>query len=128
MVKQNKKRATRGGLRRRKGKKGNKTRGKKQQKQYFKKPVVFGHVYSDQCIHCQNMQKEWDTMCKSVKVPLHDIGENHQHEVQKFNQQYSTNLEANGFPTIFKLQRHKTPVSYYQGERTAPAMKKWIYG
>ena len=39
-------RNTRRGPRRRKG---NKTRGKK--KQYFKKPVVFGHVYSDQCIH-----------------------------------------------------------------------------
>lgn len=109
--------------------KGNKTRGKKkQQKQYFKKPVVFGHVYSDQCIHCQNMQNEWDSLCKSVKVPLHDIGENHQERVVQFNQQYGTNLEANGFPTIFKLRRHKTPVVYYQGERTAPAMKKWLYG
>lgn len=121
-------RNTRRGHRRRKekkGKKGNKTRGKKQ---YFKKPVVFGHVYSDQCIHCQNMQREWDSLCKSVKVPLHDIGENHQQKVQHFNEQYSTNLEANGFPTIFKLQRHKTPIVYYQGERTAPAMKKWLYG
>ena len=93
-----------------------------------RKPIVFGHVYSDQCIHCQNMQNDWNTLCKNVSIPLHDIGEDHENQVQQFNAKYNTNLETSGFPTIFRLKKQSSPIDYYNGNRSHKDMKKWLYG
>lgn len=92
------------------------------------KPIVFGHVYSDQCIHCRNMQNDWNILCKKVSVPLHDIGEDHENQVQQFNVKYDTNLESSGFPTIFRLKKQSSPIDYYNGNRSHKDMKKWLYG
>lgn len=105
-----------------------KTPKRKTPKRKNSKPIVFGHVYSDQCIHCQNMQNDWNTLCKKVSVPLHDIDEDHENQVQQFNTKYQTNLEANGFPTIFRLKKQSSPIDYYNGNRSHKDMKKWLYG
>ena len=90
-------------------------------------PVAYGHVFSPTCGHCINMQSEWDRLKSIVKIPLVDIGENHDTHVQEFNRLHHTDLVFNGFPTIFKLMKDGKPVQYYTGERSYKQMKKWLY-
>jgi hypothetical protein len=97
-------------------------------KRKTKTPIVFGHVYSDQCGHCISMQNEWDKVCGDLKKKhvLHDIGDNYENQISTLNQKYKTNLTYSGFPTIFRIRSVSRPVEYYQGERTREPMKKWI--
>lgn len=91
-------------------------------------PVAYGHVYSDQCGHCVNMQNDWDTLCSQVKdIELRDIGVDYDENIIKFNNDYNTELSYEGFPTIFRLSNKGAKPDYYYGERTAPSMKKWLY-
>ena len=53
--------------------------------------------------------------------------ENYDEEVQNINIQYGTDLKYEGFPTIFKLKTMNTPIEYYQNERNAKKIKKWLY-
>ena len=102
-----------------------KTKGKNHS---IKKPLAYGHVYSDQCGHCINMQQDWDSMCGEIKdIELRDIGDNYENEVAKVNTEYNTDLKYEGFPTIFKIGKRGTPTEYYYGERTGPSMKQWLY-
>lgn len=109
-----------------KGKKRNYTNGKKKRIRKLK-PVVFGHVYSNDCIHCKNMQSEWNKLCKRPPAPLHDIGGNYENEVSLFNEKYNTNLEVQGLPTIFRIPNNSNTVDYYRGDRSASKMRKWIF-
>lgn len=93
-----------------------------------KRPVLFGHIYSNSCGHCVHMQPEWDKLCRQVKdVQLRDIGDNYDSEIANINQTFGTNIQYSGFPTIFRVVEPNKPVEYYQGERTAPMMKQWLY-
>jgi len=89
------------------------------------KPLVFGHVFSTQCGHCSSMQDDWTALCHEMrnKGTLIDIGDDYSNQVLHFNQTYKTNLEYDGFPTIFKF---KNKIEYYNGERTKSKMKKWL--
>ena len=93
-----------------------------------KLPVVYGHVYSDQCGHCVNMQNDWNNLCSQVKdIELRDIGVDYDENIKKFNNDFNTELSYEGFPTIFRLSNKGAKPDYYYGERTAPSMKKWLY-
>ena len=95
---------------------------------------VYGHVYSDMCIHCENMKNEWATFITRMKkshetVVLKDIGENHEAEMQLLNQEFNIDLKSVGYPTIFRIIEGKAKqyeVDYYSGERTAGSMMKWL--
>ena len=96
-----------------------------------KSSVIFGHVYSNGCGHCINMQGEWDKVCDRLKQKhiLHDIGDDYENKISQFNQKYNTNLSYTGFPTIFRLRKNSKPIEYYNGERQMKPMLKWIiYG
>lgn len=88
-------------------------------------PVLYGHIYSDMCGHCIDMQPEWDKLIPSIKnIQLVDIDDNYEEEVNRINAQYGTDLTYEGFPTIFKLKKKNGPIEYYKNERTAISMKK----
>lgn len=97
-----------------------------------KNPCAYGHVYSTECGHCINMQKDWDKLTEDVKkenneTELIDISQNHQEKVDAMNNRYKTDLKFMGFPTIFKLSIPKTNVQYYQGDRSSEDMKRWLF-
>ena len=69
-------------------------------------PVLYGHIFSDQCIHCINMQSAWDRLINEVKnIELRDINDNYEYQVQNINKEFNCNLTYEGFPTIFKLKK-----------------------
>lgn len=78
-------------------------------------PIAYGHVYSDQCGHCINMQSDWDKLKNNIgnKCELYDIGEDHSNQVRKFNSRFHSSLNFDGFPTVFKLQKHGDSINYY---------------
>jgi len=89
--------------------------------------VVFGHVYSDQCGYCRNMQNDWDNLRAKTKVPLYDIGDDYENKIKSFNTKYNTDLKYSGFPTIFRLKKHHDTVEYYNGNRTTNSMLQWLH-
>ena len=78
-------------------------------------PIAYGHVYSNSCGHCVNMQDDWDNLVNDIgnKVELCDIGEDHSNNVRQFNDRYDSTLNFSGFPTVFKLSQKNKPVEYY---------------
>ncbi len=93
--------------------------------------AVFGHVFSDSCHFCQDMQTEWDILVKRAPFTMNDIGVDHEANIKKINDQYRTDLKADGFPTIFRIievNGKKYSVDYYNGSRTAALIMKWLVG
>ena len=111
----------------------NTARKKKQLKRKTSKqvsflPIAYGHIFSSQCIHCIQMQPEWDKLVQQVKnIELRDIGDNYEENVLNVNKEFNCNLQFNGVPTIFKIMQGGI-VEYYYKERTCEAMKVWLYG
>ena len=91
-------------------------------------PVLYGHIFSDQCIHCINMQSAWDRLVNEVKnIELRDISDNYEYNVQNINKEYNCNLSFEGFPTIFKLKKNGDSIEYFTQERTYENMLSWLY-
>jgi hypothetical protein len=78
-------------------------------------PIAYGHIYSDSCGHCVNMQNDWDNLVNDVgnKVELCDMGDDHSNQVRQFNDRFHSTLNFSGFPTVFKLSQKNKPVEYY---------------
>lgn len=91
-------------------------------------PIVYGHIFSSQCIHCIQMQPEWDKLVQQVTdIELRDIGDNYEENILNINKEFNCNLQFNGVPTIYKIMQKGGNVEYYYNERTCEAMKSWLY-
>lgn len=79
------------------------------------KPIVYGHVFSNSCGHCVDMQPDWDKLVKKIDkdIELFDIGKDHSQQVRQFNDRFNSTLNFDGFPTVFKLNGQSQPVEYY---------------
>jgi len=123
--------------------------------QELKKSIVIGIIYSLGCPHCTAVtgldseskdreptkDSEWgklteiikndaDTKDKigvvSIEAKIYDGITNNDKDKETYAPLISNGtkiVDANGYPTIFKLIGQK--VEFYEGERTALAMKKW---
>lgn len=100
----------------RKGKKkGSKKQRKEKKEDSESLPVAYGHVYSNSCGHCVNMQDDWDKLVNDIgnKIELCDMGDDHNNQVRQFNDRFQSTLNFSGFPTVFKLSQKSKPVEYY---------------
>lgn len=98
-------------------------------------PTILGKVYASWCGYCQQLAPEWSKLKKSVKnIQFVEIEEKQMNKKNDFETKYAKylntingkpQLEVNGYPTIFKIHPNKK-IEYYNGPRTAEAMKKWI--
>jgi thiol-disulfide isomerase/thioredoxin len=98
------------------------------------KPIIVGLIHATWCGHCQTLMPVWKKIVKSMKGnKMIDIVEIESSETDKdarmadINSKISKDspkLEANGFPTIFKVKNGK--LEYYDKERQADAMRKWF--
>jgi thiol-disulfide isomerase/thioredoxin len=112
----------------------------KKNRTYKKKPtkqtnVIVGKIYADWCGYCQMMQDDWDNLKRDLgenkKIEFVDDIEqkNEADSVNAVNEKYlkksplKLSLQG-GYPTIFKIKNGK--LSYFNGERTYDAMKKWF--
>jgi thiol-disulfide isomerase/thioredoxin len=96
-----------------------------------KNVVVVGKVYADWCGHCQSLKPEWAKMKKHiyskkgrkhvvfVEIEEKQIGE----KMQKLEQDHGVKVEANGYPTLFRIEGGK--VKYYNGQRQSDPMTNW---
>ena len=95
---------------------------------------LFGRVFSQGCVHCVAMGAEWKKIIeferKKQTPPMKDIGDNYDDEIKSINDQYDTKLEAIGLPTIFRIKElspNNFDVEYYNSERTAISIMKWVW-
>lgn len=94
--------------------------------------VIIGKVYADWCGHCQTLKPEWKKMKTHVKmknrkhnVVFTEIEEKQiDTKLRKLEEQHRVKVEANGYPTLFKISDGK--VTYYSGNRTSDAMSNWV--
>jgi len=100
-------------------------------KKQHKNIVIVGKVYADWCGHCQALKPEWAKMKKHIhrkKGRRHVIYEEIEEKqigkkLNKLNQSQHVNVEANGYPTLFRIENGK--VDYYNGNRQSNAMADW---
>ena len=97
-----------------------------------KSPIIVGKVYADWCGHCQTLKPEWTKMKNHVNmknrkrhVVFTEIEEKKiDTKLRKLEKQYGVQVQANGYPTIFKISDGK--VTYYSGNRTSDVMSNWV--
>jgi len=93
--------------------------------------IIVGKIYANWCVHCQTLKPEWTKMkkiikrkCRGRKVKFVEIEEEQMTDkLPKFKQQHNVDIDANGFPSLFRLANGK--VEYYQGNRSAHPMAEW---
>ena len=102
--------------------------------------LAYGHIYSEDCKYCIQMQPDWDRVISNHKhIPLHDIhvvmsnpNDPFQQTIDDFNRRYSlqnneTMLENRGFPTIFRIRKSNPhDVDYFQDDRTYDSIAQWL--
>jgi len=95
--------------------------------------IIVGKIYANWCGHCHALKPEWKKMRKILKrkpngrkFKFVEIEEKQMgQKLPKFKQDYNVDLQANGYPSLFRFE--KGHVSYYEGERTAHQMAEWYY-
>ena len=98
-----------------------------------KSAITVGLIYANWCGHCQHLKPEWKKMKKGMRgtnchyLEIEDADHHKDRKIAHVNSILKTGkLEANGYPTVFKVKGGK--LEYYQGERTAQAMQQWFKG
>jgi thiol-disulfide isomerase/thioredoxin len=99
--------------------------------------VTVGLIYANWCGHCQALKPEWKKMKYNLmKTPsykvgnykfmeIEDLDKNKDSKINAINSRlHEEKLEANGYPTIFKI--HGGKLNYFQGGRTANELKDWV--
>jgi len=98
--------------------------------------TVIGKIYANWCGYCQMMQNDWEKMktdlAKGGSFEIFDIEQKNEKDgINNVNEKYlkksltKVGLQG-GYPTLFKIKNGK--LSYFNGERTYDAMKKWCLG
>ena len=98
------------------------------------KPIIVGLIHANWCGHCQTLMPVWDQMVKLIKgnkifhiVKIESSDADKDARMAHINSKLSASspkLEANGFPTIFKVKNGN--LEYYNQEREVVAMRKWF--
>jgi len=95
--------------------------------------IVYGKIYANWCGHCQAMESFWkNVQTKMMPVKSKDIEQtNQENEIVIFNNEYEllgNNKLAlqGGYPTIYKLNKKKGIIEYYNGERTEYDILLWL--
>jgi thiol-disulfide isomerase/thioredoxin len=112
------------------------TKKKPQKKVTFKTSpeYIYGKIYATWCGHCQVLEPEWKKVEESL-YPNKSINiESAESEklIRDFNTHYTKKLKinvylkANGYPTIFKLNKIGGNVEYYEGNRSHGEILDWI--
>jgi thiol-disulfide isomerase/thioredoxin len=89
--------------------------------------TIIGKVYANWCGHCQTLNPEWNKMKSLLKknpnIQFVEIEESQKNKLNNLKKKFPQ-LEINGYPTIFKINKKKQ-IEYYTGNRIAMDMKKW---
>lgn len=94
-------------------------------------PLVVGKIFSNSCYHCIAMEGEWSKLTTNLDPNMfHDIEASEiSVKLPALNQKYRVQVQADGFPTIYKIVRcvdGSCRVEYYEGPRDAQSMHQWI--
>ena len=94
-------------------------------------PIIVGKIYANWCGHCHALKPEWKKMRKILKrkpngrkYKFVEIEETQMDKkMSQFQEDHNVQLQANGFPSLFRLENGK--LDYYAGPRTAHQMAEW---
>ena len=93
------------------------------------KTIVVGKLYMVGCGHCEMLEQPWNEMKKKVggKVMFaEDIEAAETNKLAELNDKHESNVEVQGgYPTIYKI-KHGGKVEYYNRERTAKELIRWV--
>ena len=99
-------------------------------------PIIVGVIHANWCGHCQALMPKWrvfkNELKHSKKVTIIDIEDSDSKKDAKMARlnvkinDKSVKLQANGFPTIFKI--HRGHLQYYNGNREPAQLKQWALG
>jgi len=97
--------------------------------------TTVGKIYSDNCIHCKKMAKDWEKMKKHVSKlgggdvdvrefeTTKDAAELDKYKTE-LKEKYGGDLTYDGVPSLFKVDRNGK-IEYYGGERSEKALTNW---
>lgn len=98
-----------------------------------KNHTIIGVVHAKWCGHCQVLMPKWRTFKNQMKnnkqisvIDIEDGDHNKESRLAQLNLKIndkSVKIEANGFPTIFKIVNGN--LEYYSGNREPDALKNW---
>jgi thiol-disulfide isomerase/thioredoxin len=98
-----------------------------------KPAITVGLIYANWCGHCQALKPEWKAMKKGMRgmnchyLEIEDADPHKDRKIAHVNSRLKQGkLEANGYPTIFKIKGGD--LEYYQGERSSNALSQWFKG
>jgi thiol-disulfide isomerase/thioredoxin len=89
--------------------------------------ILIGKVYANWCGHCISLKPEWQRMKRYIKKYFRHIQfiEAESSQINKIeNLKNNHNIVANGYPTLFKIQKNGE-VEYYKGPRRSSDLIKW---
>lgn len=95
--------------------------------------TIVGVVHAHWCGHCQELMPKWKLFKNELKhnknitvLDIEDGDPRKDHKLSRLNVKIndkSVRIQANGFPTIFKIQHGH--LEYYSGNRDPVALKQW---
>lgn len=90
--------------------------------------TCFVGIFSENCIHCQNMKPEWNKLIKKLnKIKcnsyLIEINTNDFNKIT--NKNLNHYMSYNGIPSIIKMKNGKI-LKDYKGDRTEKSLFKFI--
>jgi thiol-disulfide isomerase/thioredoxin len=99
--------------------------------------IIVGLIHAEWCGHCQTLMPKWAEMVSQIEknkkykiVQFEDSNPNKDSIISDINSKLnetSEKLSADGFPTIFKVE--KGNLQYYkEGPRETEALKNWFMG
>jgi thiol-disulfide isomerase/thioredoxin len=101
--------------------------------------ITIGLIYANWCGHCQALKPEWKKMKHNVMktlsykkgiykfVEIEDADKTKEQQIAVMNSGlHGSKIEANGYPTIFKI--HGGKVKYFEGDRTSGELQNWFLG
>ena len=89
-------------------------------------PVVLGKIYSENCIHCNNMADAWTKMEDNLpdNYTVWNIeSKDEQSKKKDFQNQHGVQLQSSGYPTIFMIIQGKQVD--YNGNRDKDSLLQW---
>jgi thiol-disulfide isomerase/thioredoxin len=98
--------------------------------------IIVGVIHAKWCGHCQMLMPKWNKFKRELrrnkKVTILEIEDSEPKKEKriadlnvKINDK-AVRIQANGFPTIFKISHGH--LEYYNGNREPAALKQWALG
>ena len=92
----------------------------------YKRPSLV-KVYHPNCIHCRNLEPNWNKMIGLLKKRYNcnmNVIDAHANVLPMMSPTLSQ--QVNGYPSIFEVSKNGTKMDSYEGNRTSQDLLDWV--